>query len=307
MNKKKIIITICICTLLILLLILSIIFRKYINQKNALQTMSDVDVYIYDDNEDYVEDVEDEKEIVNIEDLEEEKEEQEEQEVQNQEPEKAESQPKKPTINSTSPYYIKINYLANVVNIYTKNENGEYVNPFKVMVCSTGTETPRSGQYKIQYRWRWLGLIGNVYGQYSTQIVGDILFHSVPYTATRQDCLEYWEYDKLGTSASAGCIRLQVSDAKWIYDNVPSGTIVEFYADSNPGPFGKPSARKISDNTTCRNWDPTDPSSDNPWNTYVEPQPEPQPEPEPEPDPKPEPDPDKGDPSEGDKDVDIYS
>ena len=173
--------------------------------------------------------------------------------------------------NDPYPYYIKVNYGANVVTIYTKDSNGNYTKPFKAMVCSSGTYTPTSGKYKIQYRWRWLGLVGGVYGQYSTQIVGDILFHSVPYTAKSEDKLEYWEYDKLGTTASAGCIRLQTSDAKWIYDNVPKGTVVEFYSDSNPGPLGKPSAMKISDNETCRNWDPTDPNANNPWKTYQEP------------------------------------
>lgn len=94
-------------------------------------------------------------------------------------------------------YYIKVNYGANTVTIYTKDADGNYTVPYKAMVCSTGTATPKSGVYKIQNRWRWLGLIGGVYGQYSTQIVGNILFHSVPYLEKSQDSLEYWEYDKL--------------------------------------------------------------------------------------------------------------
>jgi len=77
--------------------------------------------------------------------------------------------------------------------------------------------------------------------------------------------LEYEEYDKLGTSASAGCVRLTVEDAKWIYDNCGTNTQVEFYQDENPGPFGKPEAMKISDNIDLRNWDPTDPNENNPW------------------------------------------
>ena len=108
-----------------------------------------------------------------------------------------------------------------------------------------------------------------MYGQYATRIVGSILFHSVPYTKQNPANLEYWEYDKLGTKASAGCIRLTVIDAKWIYDNCKSGTKVEFYSDSNPGPLGKPTAQKISDaDENVRVWDPTDPRSDNPWKTY---------------------------------------
>ena len=89
-------------------------------------------------------------------------------------------------------------------------------------------------------------LTGNVCGQYATQIVQGILFHSVPYLRQDKSTLKYEEYDKLGTSASDGCIRLTVEDAKWIYDNCDSGTLVEFYGDTNPGPLGKPTAKKLS-------------------------------------------------------------
>ena len=172
--------------------------------------------------------------------------------------------------NSSIPYYIKVNYGAQVVIIYTQDENGEYTIPYKAMVCSTGVATPTSGVYSIPARWEWLGLQGDVYGHYSTQIKGNILFHSVPYlTRGDKSSLEYWEYDKLGTYASAGCIRLTVADAKWIFYNCARGTKVEFYSSSNPGPLGKPSARKISSYPDyLRNWDPTDPDSSNPWHTY---------------------------------------
>ena len=130
-----------------------------------------------------------------------------------------------------------------------------------------GSETPKFGTYNLSQKYRWRALFGGVYGQYCTRITGHILFHSVPYLVQGdKSSLEYWEYDKLGTSASAGCIRLTVEDAKWIYDNCDSGTKVEFYSSDNPGPLGKPEAKKISSNEECRNWDPTDPHSENPWN-----------------------------------------
>jgi len=167
----------------------------------------------------------------------------------------------------TSQYYIRVNYTANCVTIFTKDDKGFYTKPYKAMICSSGKSTPKSGTYKISYKYRWLSLYGGVYGQYSTRIVKNILFHSVPYYEQRANSLEYEEYDKLGTTASAGCIRLTVQDAKWIYDNITSGTYVEFYSDpTNPGPLGKPTAEKISTNTKNRNWDPTDPDKNNPWN-----------------------------------------
>ena len=96
------------------------------------------------------------------------------------------------------------------------------------------------------------------------KIVGNILFHSVPYLSTDNSTLEYWEYDKLGTSASAGCIRLTVTDALWIYNNCGSGTQVEFSSNA-PIPLGKPSAKKISAYQDLRGFDPTDPATNNPW------------------------------------------
>ena len=71
-----------------------------------------------------------------------------------------------------------------------------------------------------------------------------------------------------GSACSAGCVRLSVADAYWIYSNVSKGTIVEFYSSDDPGPFGKPESKKISDNELCRNWDPTDSNYNNPWLNY---------------------------------------
>ena len=163
-------------------------------------------------------------------------------------------------------YHFKVNVAANTVTVYDKDEDGKYTQAIIAFVCSTGKSTPKSGTYKISDRYRWRSLIGGVYGQYAVRIHGNILFHSVPYQRMYANTLEYWEYDKLGTAASLGCVRLCVKDAKWIYDNAKTGSTVEFYSDSsNPGPLGKPQIQKISDNRQNRNWDPTDPDKHNPW------------------------------------------
>ena len=180
--------------------------------------------------------------------------------------------PAKPKIpQSDKAYLVRINLTHCTVNIYTKDENGEYTVPLKAMICSTGYATPGAGTfYRLGNTWEWLRLKGNVWGHYVTQITGNILFHSVPYLRWNDPAsLEYWEFDKLGVKASQGCIRLLVSDAIWIYNNAWNIVGVEFYRDENPGPFGKPTAPKISDNELCRDWDPTDPNPANPWHTYV--------------------------------------
>lgn len=167
-------------------------------------------------------------------------------------------------------YYIKVNYEAQVVTVYAKDEYENYTKPVKAMICSTGAATPKSGVYSIPKRWRWGALQGNVYGQYVTKITGNILFHSVPYLKMGDpSSLEYWEYDKLGTNASLGCVRLTVEDAKWIYENCLNGSKVEFYASPDSGPLEKPVPKKISNYpNNLRNWDPTDSNENNPWIQY---------------------------------------
>ncbi len=166
-----------------------------------------------------------------------------------------------PSVFANNPYSIKVNYQAQTVTVYSNNT------PVKAFVCSTGRATPKGGTYKTSSKFRWGTLNGGVAGQYSTRIVGSILFHSVPYTKLNDPTsLEYWEYDKLGTYASAGCVRLRCGDAKWIFENCPSGTPVTFYASENPGPLGKPLSIKISDAPgNFKGWDPTDPAANNPW------------------------------------------
>ena len=128
-------------------------------------------------------------------------------------------------------YYIKVNYGAQVVTVYTKDSNGKYTVPVRAMVCSTGTYTPTSGTYRTLGKGNWWPLMGDVYGQYSTWICDDILFHSVPYLESGdKSSLEYWAYDQLGQRVSLGCVRLTVVDAKWIYSNCPVGTQVEFFS-----------------------------------------------------------------------------
>ena len=168
---------------------------------------------------------------------------------------------------SEMPYYLKVNIAQNVINVYKKDVNGDYTIPEKVILCSTGTATPKAGsKHKLtSYRSRWNKMRGNVYAQYAVQVVGNIMIHSVPYTQKNNRTLEYWEYDKLGTKASMGCIRVSTADAKWVYENVWAGTTVEFYNDDNPGPLGKPTGLKISQDKEKRGWDPTDYVEGNPW------------------------------------------
>ena len=170
-------------------------------------------------------------------------------------------------VASNKPYYIEVIRNQNIVIIYGKDNNNQYTKVVKVFVASTGrnNKTPL-GTYKTTRGGNWGWLVGGVAGQYITRFYGSYLFHSVPYYTNNKGKLEWEEYNKLGTQASAGCVRLTVRDAKWIYDNIANGTTVRIYDGQIPKGITKPTAQKIPSNSPNRGWDPTDPDKNNPWN-----------------------------------------
>ena len=165
------------------------------------------------------------------------------------------------------PYVIEVLRNQSTTIVYGQDDNGEYTKIVKVFVCSPGAgENTPVGTFYSHKGYVWGGLYGGVYGQYSTIITGHYLFHSVPYYSMSKDSLWWEAYNELGTKVSMGCIRLTVNDAKWIYDNCQTGTMVKIYDGDLPVGVEKPTAQKISASDPYRGWDPTDPDPDNPWN-----------------------------------------
>lgn len=174
-------------------------------------------------------------------------------------------------ISYTSTYLVKVNRALDCITVYGKDSNSEYTVPVKAFACSTareGHETPL-GTFRTSGKSLWCLMVDGTYSQYAYRIYGGIMFHSVPCFTKNYDALETAEYNKLGSHASLGCVRLSVIDAKWIYDNCPSGTTVVIYEDfSSPGPLGKPGTIQIPDGHPLGGWDPTDPNPSNPWQNY---------------------------------------
>ena len=94
----------------------------------------------------------------------------------------------------------------------------------KYISCSPGKpSTPTvKGEFKVTGR-------GLSFGKpsydcwYYTQFYGDYLFHSVIYNKGSKTSIQD---GRLGMQLSHGCVRLNINDAKWIYDNIPNGTKV---------------------------------------------------------------------------------
>lgn len=154
-------------------------------------------------------------------------------------------------------YYIVVHAGSQSVAIYGKDSDGYYTKLVKCFTCSTGNSghETRTGLYKIRRKYRWRLLVGNVYGQYSSGFSSSYLFHSVPYNKQSVDTLDNEEYDKLGTPASHGCVRLCVRDSKWIYDNCPIGTQV--FVTNTSGPAGEGVPQRNTD-SAYNGWDPSD-------------------------------------------------
>lgn len=158
-------------------------------------------------------------------------------------------------------YFIRVNRALNCATVYARDEEGEYSIPYKVLLCSTGrnNRTP-VGTFPLKERYRWRCMLGGVWSQYATRVYRGVLIHSVPYYTKNPGNLETHQYNRLGEQASAGCIRMNVRDAKWVYDHCIEGTMVEVYEDAeDPGPLGKPEPLRIEEDAEHPGWDPTDP------------------------------------------------
>lgn len=176
-----------------------------------------------------------------------------------------------PVDPGTLPYMIKVNRAANCITVYGKDDSGAFTVPVKAITVSCGKnlgDTPL-GSYQTINEYKWRKMVDGTYSQYAYRIVGSILFHSVPYYSQAKDDLEWEEFNKLGTAASLGCVRMTVADSKWLMDHCPIGTLVTIYDDAaNPGPLGKPDTIKIPADSPYKNWDPTDPDPANPWKLH---------------------------------------
>ncbi|MDD7209405.1 MAG: L,D-transpeptidase [Lachnospiraceae bacterium] len=162
--------------------------------------------------------------------------------------------------NAAGGYTIYVNRKTNIINVIN-SKNGKLV---RAMYCSTGRNYQTlKGSYRTVRKYRWHALYHNSYGQYCTRIHGSYLFHSVPYYGASKNKVSTEGYNKLGEQASAGCIRLAVTDAKWIYDHCRVGTKVVIGESKK---LKKPSRPKLKISTKKKTgWDPTDPDPHNPY------------------------------------------
>ena len=153
----------------------------------------------------------------------------------------------------------------------------------RIMICScadTVHQTPPGSHYIYsKYAYKAMTVMDGimVYAQYACRFRGHYLFHTVPIGGDYRKFHKYGkkqmlidEYEKLGSPASHGCVRLLVGDAYWIYKNCPRGTrvmVVDLAGPAAPAapPLIYEEPYMNADHTL--GWDPTDPDKENPYRT----------------------------------------
>lgn len=160
--------------------------------------------------------------------------------------------------------YVMINTATEQVVAFDRD--GEAI---QVFACSTGKNgNTVPGTFTTSNYYDWHLMNGGVYSRYAVRFNQHELMHSVPYYRHSPDSLEYRQFNKLGTPASAGCCRLSLSNAKWIYDNTKPGTTVKVvYDPSIEYELTSPIIKIDETNAATRGWDPTDTDPRSPYNT----------------------------------------
>lgn len=185
--------------------------------------------------------------------------------------------------NDGNRYYIEVNRAACVVTIYMYNKKTKKFDiPVKTCTVCVGRDVSTNagasalnlnssftplGNYSIcsngtavRYTMKPMHEPdgSTVYARWCTHIVGNVYFHAIAVNSQSHYALSSYKMNLLGSPASAGCIRMSVADAKWIYDYASTGTKVKIVkgSKSKPGPLGKVKLPK----SYSVNYDPTDPA-----------------------------------------------
>ncbi|MBU2563535.1 MAG: L,D-transpeptidase [Actinobacteria bacterium] len=125
--------------------------------------------------------------------------------------------------NSSDDFRIEVDLTKQKVFVYYKD------NMIREMICSGGAgESTPLGEFKTsqKIKYSWVDRF-NMGAFYWTRFYKKYLFHSVPFDENKEMIME--EYEKLGSPASHGCIRLELDEAKWLYEKLPLGVKVIIY------------------------------------------------------------------------------
>lgn len=126
-------------------------------------------------------------------------------------------------LSSSTSMLIYVNKNTQKTYVYKGSKNSWKLDKtFSSSTGISGKDTP-SGIFEVLEKGEWF--FSEKYqqgGKYWVQFKGDYLFHSLPFAEDKKTIVD----TTLGTPASHGCIRLDVANAKWLYENAKKGTKV---------------------------------------------------------------------------------
>ena len=128
---------------------------------------------------------------------------------------------------SSTNYIVIVDRAAHRVGVFKGSKyNWADAKYYKCCVGKPSTPTV-SGTFYVGSKGKYFdtGSIGRCW--YYTQITGNYLFHSVIYD--RKPSPKKIIDNSMDAAVSHGCVRLDLENAKWIYDNVPKKTKVIIY------------------------------------------------------------------------------
>lgn len=127
------------------------------------------------------------------------------------------------SIESNTKYFLYTNLEEQNTYVYEGSSNNwKLVKNFQASSGARGQETPK-GTFSITGRGDWFFAQASQEGaKYYIQFMGDYLYHSLPFDESKTNVVDA----TIGKPASHGCIRSNVEDAKWLYDNIPDHTKV---------------------------------------------------------------------------------
>ena len=127
------------------------------------------------------------------------------------------------TKSSSTNWLIYVSKGGRWVNVFRgRRKHWDIVKRYRCSIGAPGTPTP-SGTYRVTCKVYHFGEGKGYTCWYATGFIGSAyLMHSVVcYRGTRTP-----SDGRLGMAISHGCIRMNIGNAKWIYDHVPGGTTV---------------------------------------------------------------------------------
>lgn len=139
------------------------------------------------------------------------------------------------------PYYVEVDLTNQCVNIFIKNDaTGKYDSLLNRFICSSGTsdKPTKKGSFVIKTQAQQKAATGqNVkgysyyfkkydsYAYYYTRYSNEYMFHSFTFVNSGGVITpKSGAYYNMGNAGSAGCLRMLMSHAKWIYDYIQGGS-----------------------------------------------------------------------------------